>query len=111
MRLRSQPGEKIDRSRHVRFFYDGAPIDAFPGDTIGSALFAAGRRVFSRRFKYHRTRGLLCCSGSCTKCMMAIDGVSNVLVCAVAVRAGAEVKAQNVIGSLDRDLLSITDKI
>ncbi len=57
MRLRSQPGERIDRSRHIRFFYEGAPVDAFPGDTIGSALFASGRRVFSRSFKYHRPRG------------------------------------------------------
>jgi sarcosine oxidase subunit alpha len=111
MRLRSQPGERIDRSRHVRFFYDGAPVDAFPGDTIGSALFAAGRRVFSRSFKYHRPRGLLCCSGSCANCMMTVDGVPNVRVCAVPVRAGAQVKAQNVLGSVDRDLLSITDKI
>jgi sarcosine oxidase subunit alpha len=111
MRLRSQPGEKIDRSKHVRFFYDGAPVDAFPGDTIGSALFASGRRVFSRSFKYHRPRGLLCCSGSCANCMMTVDGVPNVRVCAVPVRAGAQVKAQNVLGSLDRDLLSITDKI
>jgi sarcosine oxidase, subunit alpha len=111
MRLRSQPTEQIDRSRHLSFFYEGAPVDAFPGDTIGSALFASGRRVFSRSFKYHRPRGLLCCSGSCANCMMTVDGVPNVRVCAVPVRAGAQVKAQNVLGSLDRDLLSITDKI
>jgi sarcosine oxidase subunit alpha len=111
MRLGSQPGERIDRSRHVRFFYDGAPVDAFAGDTFGSALFASGRRVFSRSFKYHRPRGLLCCSGSCANCMMTVDGVPNVRVCAVPVRPGAQVKAQNVLGSLDRDLLSITDKI
>jgi sarcosine oxidase, subunit alpha len=111
MRLRSQPGEKIDRSRHVRFSFEGSPVDGFPGDTIGSALFASGRRVFSRSFKYHRPRGLLCCSGSCANCMMTVDGVPNVRVCAVPVRAGAQVTAQNVIGSLDRDFLSITDKI
>ncbi len=43
--------------------------------------------------------------------MMTVDGVPNVRVCAVPVRPGAQVKAQNVLGSLDRDLLSITDKI
>jgi sarcosine oxidase subunit alpha len=111
MRLRSQPGERIDRSRQVRFFYDGAPVDAFPGDTIGSALFASGRRVFSRSFKYHRPRGLLCCSGSCANCMMTVDGVPNVRVCNEPVRPGAQVKAQNVLGSVDRDLLSIVDKV
>ena len=111
MRLRSQPGERIDRSRPVRFFYDGDPIDAFAGDTLGSALFASGRRVFSRSFKYHRPRGLLCCSGSCANCMMTVDGVPNVRVCVTPVRAGAEVRAQNVLGSVDRDLLSIVDKL
>jgi sarcosine oxidase subunit alpha len=111
MRLTPQPGERIDRSQEVTFSFDGAPVTAFAGDTIGSALFAAGRRVFSRSFKYHRPRGLLCCSGDCPNCMMQVDGVPNVRVCAEPVREGAEVLAQNVWGSLDRDLLSITDKI
>src|SRR5919106_5307005 len=111
MRLTPQPGERIDRSQEVTFSFDGAPVTAFAGDTIGSALFAAGRRVFSRSFKYHRPRGLLCCSGDCPNCMMHVDGVPNVRVCAEPVREGAEVLAQNVWGSLDRDLLSITDKI
>jgi sarcosine oxidase subunit alpha len=111
MRLRSQPGERIDRSRRIRFFYEGTAIEAFPGDTIGSALFASGRRVFSRSFKYHRPRGLLCCSGSCANCMMTVDGVPNVRVCNEPVRDGTQVKAQNVLGSVDRDLLSIVDKV
>ena len=73
---------------HVR---GGRPVDAYEGDTIGSALFAAGRRVFSRSFKYHRPRGLLCCSGSCPNCMMEVDGVPNVRVCAEPVARGAQV--------------------
>ena len=84
---------------------------AYEGDTIGSALFAAGRRVFSRSFKYHRPRGLLCCSGSCANCMMQVDGAPNVRVCAEPARAGAVVEPQNVIGSLDRDLVSVVDKL
>ena len=74
MRLPPQPHERIDRSRRVTFFYDGKPVEAYEGDTIGSALFAAGRRVFSRSFKYHRPRGLLCASGGCPNCMMQVDG-------------------------------------
>ena len=35
------------------------------GDTIVSALTPAGRRVFSRSFKYHRPRGELCGCGQC----------------------------------------------
>jgi sarcosine oxidase subunit alpha len=111
MRLRSQPNERIDRSRRITLFYDGSPVEAYAGDTIGSALYASGRRVFSRSFKYHRPRGLLCCSGSCANCMMTVDGVPNVRVCNVPVRAGAEVQGQNVLGSVDRDLLSVVDKV
>jgi sarcosine oxidase subunit alpha len=111
MRLDPQHGERIDRSREIRFFFDGWPVRGFPGDSIGSALFARGQRVFSRSFKYHRARGLLCCRGQCPNCMMRVDGVPNVRVCTEPVREGARVEAQNVWGSLQRDLLAITDKL
>jgi sarcosine oxidase, subunit alpha len=110
-RLAPRPHERIDRSRPVRFSFQGDAIDAFAGDTIGSALFASGRRVFSRSFKYHRPRGLLCCSGHCANCQMTVDGVPNVRVCTTPVRDGVEVRGQNVVGSLDRDLMSVTDKL
>ena len=57
MRLPPQPGERIDRGSTIEFEYEGRRISGFAGDTIASALFAAGRRVFSRSFKYHRPRG------------------------------------------------------
>ncbi len=110
MRLPPQPHERIDRDFPVTFRYDGRPVTAFRGDTIGSALFAAGRRTFSRSFKYHRPRGLLCCSGHCANCMMTVDGVPNVRVCVEPAREGAEVRAQNVLGSLDRDFLNVVDR-
>ena len=34
------------------------------GDTVASALYRAGQRIFTRSFKYHRPRGLLCCAGT-----------------------------------------------
>jgi sarcosine oxidase, subunit alpha len=110
-RLDPQPHERIDRSAELTFSYRGKPVTAFDGDTIGSALYASGVRVFSRSFKYHRRRGLLCCSGACPNCMMTVDGVPNVRVCAEPARAGAVVHPQNVLGSIDRDLLSIVDRI
>ena len=110
MRLPPQPRERLDRNEKVVFYYDGKPVEALAGDTIGSALFASGRRIFSRSFKYHRPRGLLCCSGSCANCMMQVDGAPNIRVCTEPVRSGMRVEAQNVLGSLERDLLSATDK-
>jgi sarcosine oxidase subunit alpha len=111
MRLPAQPNELLDRERPVSFTFAGRPVAGFAGDTIGSALFASGRRVFSRSFKYHRPRGLLCCSGSCANCMMTVDGVPNVRVCEVPIREGADVRGQNVIGSVDRDLMSVVDRV
>ena len=111
MRLPPQPGERIDRGTRVSFRLGPWEIEACGGDTIGSALYAAGRRVFSRSFKYHRPRGLLCCSGHCPNCMMTVDGVPNVRVCIEPVREGAVVTPQNVWGGLDFDYLNIVDRI
>ncbi len=111
MRLPPQAGELIDRSRTVTFRFGDRQVEAFAGDTIGSALFADGRRVFSRSFKYHRPRGLLCCSGHCPNCMLTVDGVPNVRTCVEPVREGAVVVPQNVIGSLERDLMGVVDKL
>jgi sarcosine oxidase, subunit alpha len=111
LRLGPQPGERIDRSEELVLSFRGKQIPAFLGDSIGSALFASGQRVFSRSFKYHRPRGLLCCSGECPNCMMTVDGVPNVRVCAEPVREGAQVEPQNVWGSLEHDVLAITDKV
>ena len=111
MRLPPQAGERLDRSTAIEFTFEGRTVSGFAGDTIGSALYASGRRVFSRSFKYHRPRGLLCCSGACANCMMTVDGVPNVRVCVAQARGGADVRAQNVLGSVDRDLLSVVDRV
>jgi sarcosine oxidase subunit alpha len=43
--------------------------------------------------------------------MMTVDGTPNVRVCAEPVREGANLTPQNVLGSLEHDLLAVTDKI
>jgi sarcosine oxidase, subunit alpha len=111
MRLPPQQGERIDRDREVAFTFHGATVRGFEGDTLASALYAEGQRVFSRSFKYHRQRGLLCCRGTCPNCMVSVDGVPNVRACVTPVSEGAQVEAQNVWGSLDHDLLAVTDKV
>jgi sarcosine oxidase subunit alpha len=110
MRLPPQERERIDRETPITFSVDGTQVSGFAGDTIGSALFASGRRVFSRSFKYHRPRGLLCCSGHCPNCLMTVDGVPNVRVCTEPLSESADVRGQNVLGSLDRDWLSVVDR-
>ncbi len=111
MRLPPRPGELIDRSSRVIFTFDGLAVGGHPGDTIASAMYASGRRLFTRSFKYHRPRGLLCCSGHCPNCLMTVDGVPNVRACVEPIRQGAVVETQNVLGSLNHDLMSVTDKL
>ena len=91
----------------MKFRFDGREIEARQGDNIASALYRAGQRIFSRSFKYHRPRGLLCCSGKCPNCMLNVDGVPNVRSCMTPVREGMAVKHQNAYPSLEKDWLSI----
>jgi sarcosine oxidase subunit alpha len=111
MRLPPQQGERLDRERVLSFTFAGRTVRGYAGDTVASALFGAGRRIFSRSFKYHRPRGLLCCQGTCPNCMVTVDGTPNVRACVTPLAEGMHVDAQNVLGSLDHDLLAITDKI
>src|SRR5678816_342388 len=57
-RLPPQPNEWIDRSRLLKFKFEGREYTGFAGDTISSALAANGVRLLGRSFKYHRPRGI-----------------------------------------------------
>ena len=52
-------GGRIDRSRPLRFRFDGRDYHGFAGDTLASALLANGIRIAARSFKYHRPRGIM----------------------------------------------------
>ncbi len=56
-RLLSHPSHKIDSSEYIEFEFNGQQYPAFKGDTVVSALWAAGVKVLGRSFKYHRPRG------------------------------------------------------
>ncbi len=110
-RLPQRPGEVIDRSTTITFTFDGKRVTAFEGDTIGSALYAEGRRTFSRSFKYHRRRGLMCCAGHCPNCLVAVDGAPGVRACTEPAREGARVEHLNAGPGLEFDLMSVTDVV
>jgi sarcosine oxidase, subunit alpha len=109
-RLAPQPGERIDRSKTISFTFDGKPVTAFEGDTIGSALYAAGQRTFSRSFKYHRRRGLMCVAGQCPNCICSVDGAPGARMCTEPAREGLVVEHVNATPSLEHDVMEITDR-
>ena len=108
-RLPEQRGERIDRDTEVTFTFDGRAVRGLEGDTIGSAIFAAGQRTFSRSFKYHRRRGLLCCAGQCPNCLVSVDGAPGVRACTEPVRNGMQVEHMNASPSLEFDAMRATD--
>ena len=104
-RLAERRGELIDRGRTVTFSWQGEQVEGLAGDTIASALYARGVRIFSRSFKYHRKRGLLCCSGQCPNCLVQVDGDPAVRACTTPIAAGMQVEHINAWPSLERDAL------
>ncbi len=104
MRLGPQPGEVIDRSAPLTFRWNGRPQVAYAGDTIISALAAAGERVFSRSFKYHRPRGLLTASYTDPGCTVQVGDEPNVRGAHRLVTEGMDVRAQNAWPSLGFDV-------
>src|SRR5262249_57165014 len=90
-----------DPARPLTFTFEGRTIPAIQGQSIAAALYAAGVRIFSRSFKYHRPRGLFCVSGDCPNCLMRVDDRPNVRTCIEPARQGQVVSGQNPRPSLN----------
>ncbi len=103
-RLGPQATEVIDRTAKLRFRWNGKRFDGFEGDTIASALAAAGEHVFSRSMKYHRPRGILTADYWDPNLMVQVGDDPNVRAGHRLLEAGMDVQAQNVWPSLHRDI-------
>lgn len=87
--------------------FEGRAVALREGDTVASALYRHGVRVFSRSFKYHRRRGLYCLTGDCPNCLVTVDGEPGVRACMTPARPGQRVERQNAWPSPDFDVLAI----
>lgn len=88
---------------------DGTRVPARTGESVTSAMLAAGRPLVSRSSKYHRPRGPFCLSASCASCLVRIDGAPNMRACETPCREGLVVESQNVLGGAAHDLLGAID--
>ena len=73
------------------FFWRGRALEALEGETLASALFAAGVRVFGHHAKDGAPQGLFCANGQCAQCLVLADGVP-VKSCMELVRPGVRVE-------------------
>lgn len=90
--------EGVARGAPFRFTMDGEPVDAYPGETIATALLAVDRRIARRTARRRAPRGVFCAIGVCHDCRMIVDGEANVRTCLVPARAGLVVETQRGFG-------------
>ena len=105
-RVGPQAAEVIDRGVRLEFWWNGHKHTGYQGDTIASALAAAGVSVFSRSFKYHRPRGILTGSYHDPNLFVQVGDEPNVRAGHRLLTKGMRVEAQNAWPSLRFDIRS-----
>lgn len=110
-RLPPVRGEWIDRSRAHAFSFDGKNFTGFEGDTVSSALWAAGIRMLGRSFKYHRPRGILSLANHDINGMMQDGPRLNIRADVTLLEPDMTLAPVNTFGGLDRDRGRILDRL
>ncbi len=64
----------IARPAPVSIDVDGQSIQAFPGESVATALWAAGIRALRTSPVSASARGIFCAMGVCQECVADIDG-------------------------------------
>ena len=107
-RFRIKDLGQVDRSKPLRFKFDGKFYEGYRGDTLASALLANGIHLVGRSFKYHRPRGLLSAGAEEPNALIQVgEGNStdpNTRATQVILRDGLTVKSQNRWPNLNFDL-------
>ncbi len=110
-RLSELPTLRINPAQKISFDYNRKELQGISGDTIASALFANGVRIFSRSLKYHRPRGLYSLDGESSNTCVEVNGIPNVCAEKTFLRSGMTVKTQNIKGTPENDLLGFLDRL
>lgn len=93
----------------VTLHFDGHRVVAERGEPAAVSLMAAGHLAIARSPKFHRPRGPACLRAACDGCLARVDDVPNVMTCRVPAADGMRIETQNVVGSVDTDLLRMSD--
>lgn len=62
------------RGRPVTLVFDGQEVIAYEGETVGMALWAAGRRGIRGANSNGAPRGMFCAIGICYECLVDVGG-------------------------------------
>ncbi|MDG1971630.1 MAG: sarcosine oxidase subunit alpha family protein [Paracoccaceae bacterium] len=106
-------GGLVDRSKQLSFTFNNKSMTGYEGDTLASALLANGQRLVGRSFKYHRPRGIFSAGAEEPNAMVHLRrGAAqepNTRATVAELFNGLEATSQNHRGSLEFDLMSVTD--
>jgi len=83
-----------DAGETISLKVDGKDIRAHAGDTVASAMLAAGVDHFRTTPVTESPRAPYCLMGVCFDCLVTIDGVGSRQACLVPVREGMAVETQ-----------------
>ena len=113
--LRTSSGGRIDRSRALRFTFDGRLMQGHQGDTLASALMANGVHLMGRSFKYHRPRGPISAGAEEPNALVTITragrSTPNLRATQVELYESLAATSQNRWPSLDLDIGAINGLI
>ena len=84
----------VERGKCFEIEVDGEQILAYEGETIATALLAAGKRSCRRTTKKKEPRGIYCGIGVCFECRMIVDGKPNTRVCQTLATPNCTVQTQ-----------------
>ena len=79
----------------VTFSFDGRALRAAPGQSLATALLAAGVGAFRTSVVGGEPRAPYCLMGVCFDCLVTVDGVHNRQSCLIEVRDGMVVESQD----------------
>ncbi len=82
---------QVRRGPAVTLSVDGQAVEAFAGESLAAALWAAGRRALRQSPRAGTPRGVFCMMGACQECLVRVDG-QRALACQVAVYADMRVE-------------------
>lgn len=85
----------------LQFSFNGSPIPALPGQSIGAALIAAGHRSWRVTRFAGAPRGIFCGIGICFDCLVTVNDRPNRRACLVAVQPADRVTTQDGAGRAD----------
>ena len=100
VRIRTHPIIDFPKRKQLSFCFQKKRLVGEEGDTIASALHAAGIRTLTTSLKYDNPRGFFCGIGKCSSCLMRVNGIPNVRICIAPLKEGICVEMQDKLARL-----------